>query len=321
MSTELAPAGTARMELIDVACPLCGSNDTRMLYKPWNLNVDPRTVLSASGGVRGTQYIVQCKQCDLIYVNPRPRGEIVVDSYASAVDEIYVGAGATREATFKRCVSIVEKYAPRGKLLDVGAAAGFFVKAAKDAGWDALGVEPCRWLAEYGEKRLNVKVIPLTLAQAHFPDESFDLVTMWDVLEHVPDPYEELREVFRILRPNGLLVVNFPDVGTWQAKLAGKNWWFFLSVHLTYFTQKTLTAMLGKTGFGDFTIRPHFQVLNLGHLMKMGALYAPGLSKAIGTIVEKLRVAEIPIPYYASQTNLVARKTPSPEARAASRSL
>jgi len=296
------------LEMVRVSCPLCGGTRYKTLYEPWNINVDPRQVLSASGGVRGTQYIVKCDDCHLIYANPRPRPDIVVNSYAASVDEIYVGAGTTREATFQRCVKIVEKHATRGQLLDVGCAAGFFVKAARDSGWDAVGVEPSRWLAEYGSSKLGVKIIPSTLAEARFPAESFDVVTMWDVLEHVPDPYAELLEVFRILRPGGPLVVNFPDVGTWLAKLAGKNWWFYLSVHLTYFTQKTLTAMLAKAGFSDFQVRPHFQVLNLGHLVKMGALYAPSLAKGLGAVVAILKMANIPIPYYASQTNVIARK-------------
>jgi len=296
------------LEMVRVSCPLCGGTRYKTLYEPWNINVDPRQVLSASGGVRGTQYIVKCDDCDLIYVNPRPRPDIVMNSYAASVDQVYVGAGATRETTFRRCVQTVEKYAKRGKMLDVGAAAGFFVKAAHDLGWDAMGVEPSRWLAEYGSSKLGVNIIPATLQAASFPDNSFDVVTMWDVLEHVPDPADDLRETLRILRPGGMLLVNFPDAGTWLARLAGKNWWFFLSVHLTYFTQSTLKKMLLKVGFVGFKSYPHYQVLNLGHLMKMGALYAPGLSNVFGKIVDGLHWGNVPIPYYASQTTTIVFK-------------
>src|SRR5437762_1155547 len=211
--------GTA---LIFVECPLCGRDFSKVLYQPWNNSVDTREVLSASGGVRGTQTIVRCLHCNLVYVNPRLRPDVVVDSYAAAEDEIYVGAANGREQTFRRCVSLIEGYSPKGKILDVGCAAGFFVKAASDAGWDAIGVEPCRWLADYGASQLGAKIVPATLAEANFPDASFDVVTMWDVLEHVPDPVGDLVEVFRILRPGGLLVINYPDVGTWQARLAGR---------------------------------------------------------------------------------------------------
>ena len=297
------------VEMIYVSCPLCGGDNPQTLYEPWNTTVDPRTVLSASGGVRGTQHIVKCIHCGLIYVNPRPRPEVVIESYASAQDEIYIGASATREATFRRCVRIVETYAARGKLLDVGCAAGFFVKAACDAGWDAMGVEPCRWLADYGLTKSGVTIIPSTLAEAHFPDESFDVVTMWDVLEHVPDPLAELREVFRILRPGGLLLVNFPDIGTWLARLTGKNWWFLLSVHLTYFAKDALKEMLVKAGFAELRFRPNFQLVNVGHLIKMGALYAPSISGTLGKVIEALRLGSTPVPYYASQTNVMARKS------------
>jgi 2-polyprenyl-3-methyl-5-hydroxy-6-metoxy-1,4-benzoquinol methylase len=294
--------------LIFVDCPLCGRNRTETLYEPWNNSVDEREVLSASGGIRGTQRIVKCLECKLIYVNPRLSPDVVVDSYAGAEDEVYVGAANGREQTFRRCVQLVEAYEPRGKLLDVGCAAGFFVKAAADAGWDAVGIEPCRWLADYGKTRLGVKIIPSTLAEADFKDGSFDVVTMWDVLEHVPDPLAELQHVFRLLRPGGLLVVNYPDVGTWQAKLAGKHWWFFLSVHLTYFSRETIKAMVEKAGFGGCIMRAHFQSLELGHLMKMMELYSSGVSKLGSKVCEGLHIGGLPIRYYASQTNLMCRK-------------
>src|ERR1700720_908773 len=86
-------------ETIYVSCPLCGRDETETLYTPWNADVDPREVLSASGGVRGTQRIVKCSHCTLIYANPRPTPDIVQDSYASAIDEVYVGAASGREQT------------------------------------------------------------------------------------------------------------------------------------------------------------------------------------------------------------------------------
>lgn len=299
----------AQIEMIRVLCPLCGQDNEQVLYEPWNRDIDPRTVLSASGGVRGTQTIVKCKSCGMIYANPRPAPSVVVESYASSVDEIYVGAGAAREATFRRCAKILEQFVPkRGKLLEVGSAAGFFLKAAREAGWDARGVEPSRWLAEYGIEKNGVEILPVTLQDARFPDACFDVVTMWDVLEHVPDPLQDLHEIYRILKPGGVLLVNYPDIGTWMGKLAGKHWWFLLSVHLTYFAPKTIQAMMEKAGFSDFRFKPHFQTLNLGHLIKMGGLYFPKVARVLEKVVNALHGGGLPIPYYAGQTNVVARK-------------
>lgn len=308
MSVEAFVPSAGAVTLIHVNCPLCGADGGRVLYEPWNTKVDPREVLSASGGVRGTQRIVKCPECRLIYVNPRPSPKEVIESYSAAKDEVYVGAAAGRGSTFRRCVQIVEKYSSPGKLLDVGAAGGFFVKAAREAGWDATGVEPCRWLVDYALQRLGVNLLPTTLTEARFSENTFDVVTLWDVLEHVPDPLGELREVFRILRPGGLLMVNFPDAGTWQANLAGKYWWFFLSVHLTYFTQGTIQAMMKKAGFADFAMRPHFQSLELGHLMKMVGLYSESISRIGMKMCQTLKMQNWPIRYYASQTNVMCHK-------------
>jgi len=297
-----------RLEVVSISCPLCGRDHSRVLYEPWETTIDPRTVLSATGGIRGTQRIVQCPSCDLIYVNPRPHPDVVLASYASATDEAYIEAARGRQATFQRCLRVIEPLAPRGRLLDVGCAAGFFVKAACDARWDAMGVEPCRWLANYGATTLGLRIISSTLTEANFEAASFDVVTMWDVLEHVSDPLGELREIFRILRPGGVLVVNVPDVGTWLARLAGKHWWFFLSVHLTYFTQSTLRAMLTVAGFEHAVMRPHYQSLELGHLMKMVGLYSCTLSRCGIRLSRALRVDGWPLRYYASQTHAACRK-------------
>ena len=296
-----------------VSCNLCGGDDSDVLYEPWVTGADLRTVLSASGGIRGTQRIVRCRDCGLIYVNPRPRAELVVDAYASAQDELYVSAAAGRMATFRRCLSIVEERANGGRLLDVGCAAGHFLKVAAEAGWKVTGVEPCGWLADYGVRHLGVNILPVTLQQAQFANSYFDVVTMWDVLEHVPDPKSDLREVWRVLKPGGLLVVNSPDVGTWMARLAGRRWWFFLSVHLYYFTADTLERVLHETGFSGFQTRPHFQVLSIGHLAKMMALYSACLSKLIVTGVRVIGASNLLIPYYASQTNVSALKVVSQE--------
>lgn len=292
-----------------VPCNLCGSSKYRILIRPTITDLDPATVMSAAGGVRGTQQIVQCADCGLVYVNPRLRADAVVSAYAQAQDPLYIQGGAGRVRTFARCARWVERWRrPPGRLLDVGCAAGFFVQAARDRGWEACGIEPCAWLVEWGRSHVTPHLQCTTLAAARFPDATFDVVTMWDVLEHVPDPLAELQECARVLKPGGLLVINFPDFGSLSARVTGRHWWFLLSNHLYYFTRPVMRAYLARAGFRVAAFRRHWQVLPLGHLASIFHIYSPRAA-ALGTrVLAALRLSQVSIPYCAGQTNVIAIK-------------
>ncbi len=302
--------GSPRDEMWEeVPCNLCGSDDYRVKIRPTVSEFDPREVLSASGGIRGTQQVVECQRCGLMYVNPRLRGDFVIDAYSDASDELYAEAGAGRMATFRRGLKLLEAFSPRrGRLLDVGSACGFFVRAAQEAGWEAEGVEPSRWSAEYGRTQLGVRIFPGVLREAGFPDTYFDAITMWDVLEHVPDPLSDLQEAHRVLKPGGVLLVNYPNAGSLLARLAGRHWWFFLSVHLYYFTPRSLNRLLGKAGFEVRAQRRHVQSLPLGHLIKVASIYVGGAARTLHTVARALRLADLALPYYAAQANVIGVK-------------
>lgn len=300
-------AGPALLQ--EVSCNLCGSIDYVVLIKPNVTEYDPVEVVTASKGIRGTQRIVRCRECGLVYVNPRINEKTVANSYKDAVDEIYVQGAAGRKHTFRQCVKKINKWRrPPGRLLDIGCAAGFFVHEATKQGWDSMGIEPSRWLVSWGIENLKVKLRTGTLRQGKFKDEDFDVLTMWDVLEHVPDPLSELKECHRILKTGGMLVINYPDFGSFLAKLAGSKWWFLLSNHLYYFTTRTMREYLEKTGFEVKHFTMHWQTLPLGYLSKIFSIYSPGLSRLSERVLRNLRIGNIPIPYYAAQTNVVAVK-------------
>lgn len=295
--------------LESVVCNLCGSDEYHVLIEPSVTEFDPLKVLTASGGVRGTQRIVRCSNCGLVYVNPRVNTEAVVDSYKQAIDEVYVQGAVGRQHTFEQCAKKISRWRkPPGRLLDVGCAAGFFVHEARQYGWDAIGIDPCEWLVSWGIKNLQEQLHVGTLRQGRFRDEEFDILTMWDVLEHVSDPMAELRECHRVLKPGGMLVINYPDFGSVLSKLARHHWWFLLSNHLYYFIPKTIQKYLEATGFKVEHFAVHWQTLPLGYLTKIFSIYSPKISRFSEHLFTMLRMGNIPIPYYAAQTNVVAIK-------------
>jgi len=301
--------GKSGLILENVACNLCGSEKYRILIEPRVKEFDPLEVLTASKGIRGTQRIVRCSNCGLVYVNPRINAETVAGSYEQAIDDVYVQGAAGRKHTFKQCVKKISRWRkPPGRLLDIGCAAGFFVYEAQDYGWDAMGIEPSKWLVKWGTENLRVKLYTGTLKQGGFKDGEFDVLTMWDVLEHVPDPADMLKECYRVLKPGGMLVINYPDFGSILSKLAGRNWWFLLSNHLYYFTPKTMRRYLENAGFKVERFSMHWQTLPLGYLSKILSIYSPGLSIFSERFFKGLRISNIPVPYYAAQTNVVAVK-------------
>lgn len=294
-----------------VRCNLCGANDCEIIY-PGATSAEggPLTErYSASSYHIGNDQVVRCRKCGLVYVNPRTASKLIIKGYSEAVDERYVSQGKGRTATFEAGMDLIERHASKkGRLLDVGCAAGFFLNVAKKRGWETYGVEPGRWLADWGNKKFGLKIKPCTLRKARFPSNYFDVVTMWDVLEHVPDPKGELREAYRVLKKGGLLVVNFPNIGSKLARLAGRKWWFLLSVHLYYFTPKTLKQMLEKTGFDNFLVKRHWQKLSLGYLIFRTKPYSPLLYNILSPISKALRLDEKQIPYYASQAVTLSHK-------------
>lgn len=297
----------ARLET--VACNLCGSEDYSVLIEPGVKEFDPMQVITASKGIRGTQRIVRCSNCGLVYVNPRIDTETVAYSYSNAKDEVYVKGAAGRKRTFRRYVKKIGKWRrPPGRLLDIGCAAGFFVHEARKCGWDATGIEPSKWLVKWGIKNLGEKLYEGTLRQGRFKEGEFDLLTMWDVLEHLPDPAGELHECNRILKQGGMLVINYPDFGSILARLTGSRWWFLLSNHLYYFTPDTMRRYLQKSGFEVKRFSPHWQTLPLGYLSKILGIYSNRLSRISGRFFKVLGLENIPIPYYAAQTNVIAVK-------------
>ncbi len=149
---------------------------------------------------------------------------------------------------------------PPGRLLDVGCAMGTFLQLAKEKGWDCSGVEISGFAAEAASKRLGVEVFNGTLREAGFAEGSFDVVTLWDTIEHLSEPLEEVKEIRRILRPGGLLLVNTPNEDSFMKRTAR----FLYSAskgtisspvnrlyhryHLYYFSDSTMEELFKRAG-------------------------------------------------------------------------
>jgi 2-polyprenyl-3-methyl-5-hydroxy-6-metoxy-1,4-benzoquinol methylase len=299
-------------ELLErVNCNVCEENDYKVLYEAKYENEEQQDLkdkFKSSGDETLIDQVVKCKKCNMIYVNPRIRQDLVIEGYSEGTDEAFVGQAKGREITFKKSLKLINKYAKKGRILDIGTAGGSFLHVAKEDGWEVHGIEPNKWMCEWGKKHYGIDIKPGTIFDHKFPDDHFDAVCLWDVLEHVPDPKKTLKECNRILKEDGVLIVNYPDIGSWLARLMKRRWIFLLSVHLYYFTPKTITKILNMTGYKVEKIKPHFQKLAIGYLMWRMKAYSK-IVHHVGTAFIKLfRMKEVQVPYWLGQTLVIARK-------------
>jgi len=290
-------------DLERACCNLCGADDTILLF-PSTLpekenparNVEALQCTSLGYGVHGP--VVKCRDCGLVYINPRPNSSDVLHDYQDVVDELYVEEREGRVLTFRRHLRPLQRIVgqPGGKrLLDVGSHIGVFVDVAQQHGWDAWGVEPSRWAAEQAQAQ-GLRVINGTLATSGLEDASFDVVTLWDVIEHVPDPTAELRQVHQLLKPSGVVVIHTIDIESPFARLMGHRWPWLMEMHLYYFSPRTLRRMLEGIGFKMIYSSPQGRYLRLGYLISRLQAYSHPLCRLLEAIVTRLKLRKIAVP-------------------------
>jgi SAM-dependent methyltransferase len=272
-------------------------------------------VFRSSGDEPLQDQMVRCTSCGLHYVRPRLKWELILEGYRGGTDENFVSQIAFRERTFRKSLDKLERMArPAGKrVLDVGAAGGSFLAAARERGYEPHGCEPSTWMCRFAREHYGLELFPGTLFDVPLQPGTVDLLTLWDVIEHTPDPQAVLRRAHELLAPDGVLAMSYPDYGSLAARLLGSRWPFLLTVHLYYFTPATMTALLRRTGFEPLGYTPHLQTLELGYVAQRAAPYLGPLAGAVTGPLRVLGLRRLPFQYWVGQTMVVARKTPSPK--------
>lgn len=172
------------------------------------------------------------------------------DVYSQMDPSVYQSELQGRRRTAKTHLRIVQQYVRSGRLLDVGCASGLFLLQARRAGWAVTGIEPNQALCEDARKNLlSAGQIQCTTLETASLEAGFDAITLWDVLEHVPDPQGFLQLCANLLRPDGYLFLNVPNLDSWPAKLLGSRWPLLLPEHLNYFNHRSLTLCAQHAGF------------------------------------------------------------------------
>jgi len=236
----------------NVRCDLCGSDEKQ----PY---LDQRDRFG-----RQVFSLVRCINCGLIYQDPRPDQGEMDNHYPTnyeAFERTEIGEGLSDLTKYQtslfRQLDFLETYAPgRGRLLDIGCATGNFLRVAQSRGWQVSGIEPNTQVAQIARDSYDLNVQQGTLDTVSLPPAHFDVITFWDVLEHVHSPRQTLERVYELLRPHGVVIFSIPNINSFDRLILGSRWiGWDLPRHLTLLDQTTIPALLAKTGYNQLGSR------------------------------------------------------------------
>ena len=304
-----------------VPCPLCGEAAFDII-KPSKYAAGPRGLgagYSASSSHQLMDQVVRCCSCAMHYVNPRLRSDLIIDSYTAAEDPTFVAQNKSRIRSFEKMLrkALVLEGAQDGRgkrFLDVGCAGGASLVAAKALGFDPVGVEPSRWMADFGRRTYGVDIRDGIVQPGMFQEESFDVITLLDVLEHIPQPKALLDLTFRLLRPDGIFLLSYPDFRSVMGRILGNRWPFWLNVHLLYYDRTTIARQLAACGFRIHRYFPYWPMLELGYILERAIPYVP-LLRSVRGIVSAMGLSRVPMRYNLGQIIVVTKKARMEELR------
>ena len=213
--------------------------------------------------------LAKCTECGLIFRNPKPSYETIKEYYKDDYSNIFLEEQTKnyRKGIFRHFLAPSIKDKGEGRLLDVGSGYGIFLSLAKDLGWEVYGIELSEDACQFARKNFGLNVFCGDLKEASFPKDHFDVVTLWNVLDHTTNPLEQLLEIKQILKDNGLLFIRLPNfLFQGKSRCIGEAFdrLFFghtnlsrkISVsHLYAFTPSSIANLLERAGFSTFRLK------------------------------------------------------------------
>lgn len=236
------------MSIKQEQCPVCQFTQTKHLF----------TV------ARGQ--LVSCQNCNLVYYTPRPTPEELADFYNSATyredfQHSTMAGQAFAKARYDRLQSLISRYAPfilaksNKRLLDIGCGTGDLLHVAAADGWEITGTEISPLAVEKANAVLESKVLVGDVLSLDLPENYYDVITVYHVIEHLLSPVDTLTRIKQLLSPDGVAFIETPNIGSLGAKIKREDWSQIKPPeHITYFRPSSLQHALKESDFQNFRV-------------------------------------------------------------------
>jgi len=230
----------------DIRCCVCGNSDQsefKVKYQKTNFAV------------------VTCNKCNLYFIPPYYRKKITYGNYKDekVTDAVRQGNNWVKIQRHKLRLKFIKKYKSSGDLFDLGAGWGHFMLAGKEMGYNVSGIEISEQPYLYSKNDLHLPVEHIDFFEMK-EEKKFDVVTLWDVLEHIDEADKFVEKIARITKPDGILVLQVPQIDSYFAKKHKDNWKMMGLDHVNYFGKDTVTLLLEKYGFKVEKIKSSFEL-------------------------------------------------------------
>ncbi len=282
-----------------IICPVCHNTNTKKKFKKNVFNVQ------------------ECSRCALIFIsNPPIDTSVIYDKsyfWGGSINGGYVNyeqEKSAMRAVFEDYLVRIGKHTQVGDLLDVGAATGFFLKIAKNVGWRVAGVEISKE-ATAEALRSGLEMHNGSLESSPFQKDRFNCITMFDLIEHITNPHTIIQKTKELLKKDGVLVINTPNIGSLYAKVLGKNWHLLCPPeHLILFNKKSITYLLNEYGFEVLYFGNIGKTFTVQYIIHQLIHWIPALKNIFRFIpIEKTPIGKIPIPLnFHDNMFLIAKK-------------
>jgi 2-polyprenyl-3-methyl-5-hydroxy-6-metoxy-1,4-benzoquinol methylase len=243
----------------------CGGSETI------NITPDDFKITDSRYGLTMPRF--KCADCGFVQCD---MSDVTV-YYERLEDKEYIDSGEQRALQFHKLLNQVARFIPpNGKILDIGAGSGLFVKEALLEGYSATGIEPSKYLADKA-KEDGLPVVCGTFPRDCAVDK-YDSVFLTDVIEHLTNPVNMLAALAEYLTDDGVVVITTPDVSSAAARLLGPRWWHYRIAHVGYYDKRTLAAIMSKAGFVPTAWKYAKWYFSADYIVKRLSRYLPFLS-------------------------------------------
>ncbi|MDO8658187.1 MAG: class I SAM-dependent methyltransferase [Candidatus Levybacteria bacterium] len=292
-------------------CPLCKSKNQLLIYPAHkNIKLSIKDFAVTKTSVKKLD-VIKCNKCLLLYSLP-PKN--LISRYSDVTDENYEKDKEIREKEFEIAFKSIRKHVQfpfqKIKILDIGCLTGIFLDYVKRQSkkFDCYGIEPSRWAVEICKKK-GLKMKSGYFESVNYSKNYFDIITLFDCIEHVEEPNKVLKKTYSILKKNGLLIMSTPNINSIFHKIFKKYFWFIEAMHLFYFSSKTITKILEDNNFKVIEIKKHYKYLTLGYAIQRVIINLNTMVKFLPISIASMPLLrKIQVKFYAGQMLVVARK-------------